>query len=354
MSRPPDLDLVLGPLGHARAEDIAQYLASIVESSDDAIISKDLNGTITSWNRGAERLFGYTAEEAVGKPITILIPPGRQDEESTILDRISRGQRVEHYETIRQRKHGSLIAISLTVSPIINAQGKIVGASKIARDITQRKQTQERQQFLIRELQHRTQNLFAVIQSVVNRTLVEGHTIADMKEVLSGRLDALAHAHAMLADAAWEGAPLKEIIKRTFAPFSKQLNMSGCDIIVNTAAAQQFALMIHELATNAVKYGALSVPDGRVSIECDIERTDGDGTFSFQWKETGGPPILLPPKRKGFGSVILLDGAKQFGQHVALNYDPDGLRYDLRFPLRTIEAAKNTKNQVPISVEAKF
>jgi two-component sensor histidine kinase len=115
----------------------------------------------------------------------------------------------------------------------------------------------------------------------------------------------------------------------------------------DTAAAQQFALMIHELATNAVKYGALSVPDGRVSIECDVERKNGDGTFSFQWKETGGPPILLPPKRKGFGSVILLDGAKQFGQLVALHYDPDGLQYDLQFPLRTIAAAKNTKNEGP-------
>jgi PAS domain S-box-containing protein len=345
MSQPPDLDLVLGPLGHARDDDISQYLASIVESSDDAILSKDLNGIITSWNRGAERLFGYTAEEAVGKPITILIPPDRQNEEVAILERIRRGQRVDHYETIRQRKHGSLIAISLTLSPIRNAQGKIIGASKIARDITQRKQAHERQQFLIRELQHRTQNLFAVIQSVANRTLVEEHTIAEAKEMLNGRLAALAHAYGMLADAAWEGVPLKEIIRRAFAPFSQQLDMRGCNIIVNTPAAQQFALMIHELATNAVKYGALSVPNGRVSIECDIERTNGDGTFSFQWKETGGPPILLPPKRQGFGSVILLDGARQFGQHVALNYDPEGLRYDLRFPLSAIEAARKQEKQ---------
>jgi PAS domain S-box-containing protein len=118
-------------------------LAAIVESSEDAIISKDLNGIIASWNQAAERIFGYTAEEAVGKPITILIPPDRHDEEPGILARIRRGERVEHYETVRQRKDGSLLDISLTISPIRDALGNIVGASKIARDITRRKLIEE-------------------------------------------------------------------------------------------------------------------------------------------------------------------------------------------------------------------
>jgi PAS domain S-box-containing protein len=118
-------------------------LAAIVESSEDAIISKDLNGIIASWNQAAERIFGYTTDEAVGKHITILIPPDRHDEEVSILARIQRGERVEHYETVRQRKDGSLLDISLTVSPIRDALGNIVGASKIARDITQRKLIEE-------------------------------------------------------------------------------------------------------------------------------------------------------------------------------------------------------------------
>src|SRR5258707_15598261 len=115
----------------------ALRLAAIIASSDDAIISKGLDGTITSWNGGAERIFGYLAEEVIGKPIMILIPPDRQKEEETILGRIGRGQRVEHYETVRQRKDGSLIDISLTISPVSNAQCKVIGASKIARDITE-------------------------------------------------------------------------------------------------------------------------------------------------------------------------------------------------------------------------
>jgi PAS domain S-box-containing protein len=120
------------------AEQTANLLAAIVASSDDAIVSKNLNGVIMSWNRGAERVFGYNADEAVGQPIIILIPPDRLEEERTILDRLKRGERVEHFETVRVRKDGSVLNVSLTVSPVKDAQGRIVGASKVARDITER------------------------------------------------------------------------------------------------------------------------------------------------------------------------------------------------------------------------
>lgn len=122
-----------------RTEREMAHLAAIVASSDDAIISKDLNGVIVSWNQGAHRLFGYAAEEVIGKPITLLIPAEYKDEEPRILERIRRGEAIEHYETVRQRKDGTLLDISLTVSPIRDVSGRIIGASKIARDITQRK-----------------------------------------------------------------------------------------------------------------------------------------------------------------------------------------------------------------------
>jgi PAS domain S-box-containing protein len=134
-----------------RAEIGAQRLAAVVDSSNDAIVSKDLNGIITSWNGGAEQLFGYTAADAIGKPVTILIPPERQNEEVAILERIRRGERVEHYETVRQRKDGSLIDISLTVSPLKDAIGRVIGGSKIARDITDRKRAEATQKLLLRE-----------------------------------------------------------------------------------------------------------------------------------------------------------------------------------------------------------
>jgi PAS domain S-box-containing protein len=134
------------------AEAAMAQMAAIVQSSDDAIISKDLNGIIVSWNEGAERLFGYTAAEVIGKSVTVLIPPGRINEEPYILDRIRRGDRVDHYETVRRRKDGSEIDISLTVSPIRDRKGRVIGASKIARDITERMRIEiEREEMLRRE-----------------------------------------------------------------------------------------------------------------------------------------------------------------------------------------------------------
>jgi PAS domain S-box-containing protein len=138
-----------------RAEETRARLAAIVESSDDAIVSKDLNGIIMTWNKGAERIFGYTAEEAVGKSVTILIPPERHDEEPEILRRIRRGESIEHYETVRRHKDGTLLDISLTVSPIVDGHGKIVGASKIARDVTERKRVEEN----IRDSEEKFRNL---------------------------------------------------------------------------------------------------------------------------------------------------------------------------------------------------
>src|SRR6202040_2098903 len=143
------------------SEQRLRWLASIVESSDDAIVSKNLNGVITSWNSGAERVFGYSASEAIGQPITLVIPQDRQSEEREILTRIRRGERIEHFETIRQHKRGNLIVVSLTVSPVKDANDKIVGASKIARDITEQKRNQELIVTLAREAEHRSKNLLA-------------------------------------------------------------------------------------------------------------------------------------------------------------------------------------------------
>ena len=126
-----------------RAEQATRLLAAIVESSHDAIVSKSLNGVITSWNKGAERLFGYAAEEAVGQNITLIIPPERRDEERTIIEQLTRGERVDHFETVRMRKDGSLLDVSLTISPMKDASGRVVGASKLARDITERKRAEE-------------------------------------------------------------------------------------------------------------------------------------------------------------------------------------------------------------------
>src|SRR5262249_37878214 len=174
-SAPELLARVKSHLEMARFRDeahvVAKRLAPIVESSHDAIISEDLNGVIVSWNEGAESLFGYSAEEALGKPVTILTPSDRQDEDASILERIRHGERVDHYETVRRRKDGGLVDISLAVSPIRDATGTVVGASKIARNITQQKRAEATRRLLLSELNHRVKNTLASVQAIVQQTL---------------------------------------------------------------------------------------------------------------------------------------------------------------------------------------
>jgi PAS domain S-box-containing protein len=158
------------PHERSAPEHAAQYLAAIVESSDDAIISKNLDGIIMTWNKGAERIFGYKAEEVIGKPVTILMPPERVNEEPGILARIRRGERVDHYETVRRRKDGTRIDISLTVSPVKDQGGRIIGASKIARDITEHKQTQA----ALAASERRLQDLLAAIPAAIYTTDADG------------------------------------------------------------------------------------------------------------------------------------------------------------------------------------
>jgi two-component sensor histidine kinase len=196
---------------------------------------------------------------------------------------------------------------------------------------------EDRQLLLIRELQHRSQNLFAVIEAIASRTLIEGQTNA--KEVFAGRLHALARTHSMLASNAFLGAPLNEIVAQELTSFSDQVTVTGCDIAVNARAAENFALIIHELLTNAVKYGALSTRQGRVVIQCSIDGADGRGQFRFEWRESGGPPVS-PPTSKGFGSTILFEAAKQFSQDVQAKFSPEGLTYQLRLLLTGIEAPR--------------
>jgi PAS domain S-box-containing protein len=280
-----------------------RWLASIVESSDDAIVSKNLDGIITSWNRGAERVFGHTAEEAIGQPITIVIPQGRQDEERVILTRIRRGEHIDHFETVRQRKNGSLIAVSLTVSPVKDAKGNIVGASKIARDITEQKRHQEQITILAREAEHRSKNLLSNVQAMV--ILSQSDTAEGLKSAIEGRIGALANVHSLFVEKHWIGVELSTIAARELAPYSNQDDMrariEGSPVLLEPNAAQTMAVILHELATNAAKYGALSAPKGRIDLKWSHEP---NGLLNLRWAETGGPAVQTPT-RQGFGSRII-------------------------------------------------
>lgn len=319
---------------HSRetTEDVARRLAAIVESSDDAIVSKDLQGTIQTWNQGAERIFGYSADEVLGKPITILMPPERVDEEPGILARISAGERIDHYETIRRRKDGSLLNISLTVSPIRNAAGKVIGASKIARDITERKKLEEEREFLMAELNHRVKNTIATVISIERLSFRDETDLSSAREPFRARLHALAKAHERLAEAAWKSISLRDLIEDALAPYrgtAANIGLSGPPARVNTRSALRFGLAIHELATNAAKYGSLSSVNGQLNVYWQVSE---NGTLSLHWIETGGPSVTKPT-RKGFGRLLLEQALKQeLESRVSMDFHPDGLRCLIEIP----------------------
>ena len=306
-------------------------LAAIVESSDDAIVSKSLDGVIATWNNGAERMFGYSAEEAIGQSITIVIPKERLHEEHEILTRVRRGERLDHFETVRRRKDGSLFDISLTVSPIKNNEGKIVGASKIARDITEQKRAQEQIATLARETEHRSKNVFANVQAIV--AVSQSDTVDGLKHAIDGRIRALANVHSLFVETRWRGANLQTIAKNELAPYSeadeRRVRIYGPPLLLAPDIAQAIAMTLHELATNAAKYGALSAPDGQIDLKWS---RDGAGRLTLQWTEIGGP-LVQKPTRRGFGGRIIEQMIAQLDGAIRFDWRADGLVCQITFDI---------------------
>ena len=311
------------------SEQRLRWQASIVESSDDAIVSKNLDGTITSWNKGAERVFGYSPSEAIGQPITLVIPEDRQSEEREILTRIRRGERIDPFETVRQRKDGGL-NISLTVSPVKDTNGTIVGASKIVRDITEQKRTQEQMSVLAREAEHRTKNILSNVQAIIN--LSQSDTSESLKEVISGRIQAMANVHSLFVETRWTGAEISAIAKQELAPYldahDTRVRMEGPQAVLEPTAAQAIAVVLHELATNASKYGALSNAKGQIGLTWSRSE---DGQLALRWTELGGPRVNAP-ERKGFGSRLIEGTISPLGGKVLFDWRAEGLVCEIAVP----------------------
>ena len=250
-----------------------------------------------------------------------------------ILERIRRGERVDHYDTLRRRKDGSLVEISLTVSPIRDERGLIIGASKIARDISERRRLEQARELHLGELRHRVNNLLAMVSAIVHQTKVEHITAEAYRASLMGRITALAAAHeaAFQTDA---GADLASLIGRLLEPYvddpcREMVTIeTSPPVSVPRGKVQALAFVLHELATNAVKYGALSGDAGQV--ECDwFERAPG--SYSLRWKGLGGPRVESP-RSSGFGARMIgaaLNGVP--GGGAILKFEPTGVQCELAF-----------------------
>ncbi len=443
----------------------AALLAAIVDSSSDAIVSKDLTGRVTSWNLAAERIFGFTSAQMVGQSIRRIIPPEYQDEEDTILERIASGHAVATFRTIRQRADGSRIPVSVTVSPVVDQAGKVIGASKIARDlsdnselaqqlrdsdlrfrvladnipqlawmadghgylywynqrwydytgaslqqmkgwgwaealhpdhrlrvveswnaslasgsewedlfplrgvdgsyrwflsrakpvrdaagavvgwfgtntdITEERAQQEQIRLLMREVNHRSKNMLAMIQSLARRTAPSENK--DFVDRFEKRLQALAANQDLLMTRHWRFVDLRDLVRAQLYMvddlFGSRIRLDGPSLMIRPAPAETIGLAIHELTTNAAKYGALSNETGTLEIRWHVEDEESDAPrLVVDWREHGGPPVR-PPAREGFGTTVIRRMPRlSLAAEIEMDFAPEGLHWRLDAPADNI------------------
>jgi PAS domain S-box-containing protein len=228
-----------------------------------------------------------------------------------------------------ERMDGSLLWLKREVRPWRDNQGNIGGLVISWEDITAARDAEESQKLLTRELQHRTKNLITVIQSIATGSFPAGDSRAN---AFRGRLHALADAQNLLTEVNWGGALMEDIVRRELASFSDRVSMEGPRVLLRPNAVQGFTLVLHELATNAAKHGALRAPEGRISVRWSVEDNATEPYLVFQWKEHGGPPAA-PPLKKGFGSLLLEHALSTPDRPPRFEYASEGFTYDLKAAL---------------------
>ena len=316
------------------AERANAELASIVASSIDAIVSTDGAGTITSWNAGAERLFGLPAAAMIGQPVAACLSEMGEAEREEHRGRLASGEAHE-FETRQTSPDGTAIDLWVTTAPMRAPAGPVIGASLIFRDVSPQKRREDHIRFLMRELTHRSKNLLAVIQAMARQSLTGGTTPEEFVRRFTDRLAGLAGSHDLLSSVDWRGASLMDLIRSQLNHyedlFGTRILLEGEDVLLRPAAAQNVGIALHELSTNAAKYGALSNADGRVTIAWTLGG-DGACTLTLTWRETGGPPVTAPT-RKGFGTVVMdRIAGRALGGRSGIGFEPGGVVWTLDVP----------------------
>ena len=321
------LGLVLDVTNRKTAEQmLAQSEAryrTLVENASDIVAMLALDGRILSVNPAIHRILGYTPEEVIGRTLAEFVPADQMPMQYVMLDRKLKGEPSTRYDLEVITKGGQRRVLEVSSRLVFDDAGLPAAVHSVARDISERKEAEARQRLLVGELQHRTRNLLAVIQAIATGTLGDHPDY----ETFVGRLHALAHAQEFVAAGPQGGVPLRGLVDAELAPFGTRVAVSGEDIVVGGSFAQAFALVVHELATNALKHGAFSVPDGHVRIEWRVAAGGGEPQLEIAWIERGGPPVRAPATA-GFGSRLMA----ALGEP-RLDFAADGFEYRLSVPL---------------------
>lgn len=308
---------------------------SLFETANDIVVTFDRDFRLVSINP-AVRVLGYTPEELVGRPLADFIARDRRGIQLARLHRELGGEDAKKFEMELDSKDGRRrLTLEVSSKLMLDRDGNPVGIHAIARDITDRKEAEARQNVLINELQHRTKNLLAVAQSIVTNTIAASPTTAAAKNAIIGRLHALARAQEFVASNGSSGVPLRDLVEAELSAFSARLSVDGVPLMLGSAFAQQFALVIHELATNAAKYGSLSTPRGRVLVAWQISRQRSVPELEFSWRELDGPQPNRPAS-EGFGSRLIL---AVLGNNAQRHLGDQGLEFSARVPLSEVRRA---------------
>jgi PAS domain S-box-containing protein len=305
----------------------------LLEALPIGLLVVDPAARIVFLNEYVERVLGYGRDELLGQPADTLVPERLHVDLRQLYARAPRKRPIgTGIDLCARRRDGSEIPVEIWLKPI-QSEGLDFVLVVLA-DISERKCIEERQRLLIGELNHRVQNLFAVVQSMALHSLDGKRSLMDAREVFIDRLQSLGRAYTMMTEQEWRGAPLRQILAAETSAFADRVSLDGIDLMVRQKATQSFALLLHELTTNAVKYGALSVPAGRVDVRWGVGLDHRPGLFVLSWEETGGPAVV-PPTRSGYGRKIIEDTMRRIGKH-QIEYAPSGLKYRMEAPIEKI------------------
>lgn len=321
-----------------RHRESEQRYRALVDNANDIVSTLDLDFRFTSVNPAVERILGYTPDEIVGTPLSAHVPPDQLAMHAEMLKRKLEGEGSTQYEMQllakdRQRR----FTLEVSSKLILAADGAPVGIHSIARDISERKEAEARQRVLISELQHRAKNLLAIVQSIVTNSLLHSRDAAAAKDAIVGRLHALAHAQDFVVSGASGGVPIRELLEAELSAFPSRIHVTGMPLVLGSAFAQQFALVIHELATNATKYGSLSTPKGRVVITWEIKGEDAEPALHFSWAEAGGPAVTAPLEQ-GFGTTLIVS---TLSRQPRVSYGANGFQFTVDVPLSEVMRTTN-------------
>jgi PAS domain S-box-containing protein len=324
-----------------------ERMEGIVTSAMDAIITVDEEQKIVLFNPAAERMFTCTSKDAIGKPVTQFIPerfrPGHDEHIRRFQRTGGTNRRMGALGAVSGlRTSGEEFPIEASISQV-NVGGRRL-FTVILRDITERKLNDEARILLAREVDHRAKNAMAVAQALVSLTRAD--TVEEYAEAVKGRIAALSRAHSLLSHTQWRGGLLEQVVRDELSSYAKeaQLQVDGAPILITADAVQPLSLIFHELATNAVKYGALSRPEGRISVAWRIEANG----LAVSWTESGGPKVEQPA-RTGFGAKLLAQVAgRQLGAVIENDWRPGGLRVTLELPRGLYADDQATEEEAPL------